>query len=244
LDWLATEFIRQGWSIKQMHRLIMNSETYKQASSFSQAKNLERDPTNIYLWRFPLRRLEAEAIRDVILVASNQLNLQAGGEPFFPAIPKSVRESYLQGKWVMTKEEPATWRRSVYAYSKRGLKYPLFEVHDQPDPNVTCERRNVTTVPTQALTLLNNEFVHIQARHFAARVQREAGNDPARQIRVLYRIALSREPAQKEMDQSLAFLRKQRDYHTARAAGSDSGLAALTDLAHVMLNANEFVYIN
>ena len=161
-----------------------------------------------------------------------------------PAIPKSVRESYLQGKWVMTAEEPSTWRRSVYAYWKRGLKYPMFEVHDQPDPNVTCEMRNTTTVPTQALTLLNNEFVLIQARHFAERVVREAGADPANQIRVLYQIALGREPSRKEMDQSLTFLQKQRDYHTRRASGADSGLSALTDLAHVMLNANELVYIN
>jgi hypothetical protein len=244
LDWLACEFIRQGWSVKQMHRLIMNSETYKMASGFSQAASLEKDPANIYLWRFSLRRLEAEAIRDVILSASGRINLQAGGQPFFPAIPKSVRESYLQGKWVMTAEEPSTWRRSVYAYWKRGLKYPMFEVHDQPDPNVTCEMRNTTTVPTQALTLLNNEFVLIQARHFAERVVREAGADPANQIRVLYQIALGREPSRKEMDQSLTFLQKQRDYHTRRASGADSGLSALTDLAHVMLNANEFVYIN
>src|SRR5215813_6712317 len=244
LDWLATEFIRQGWSVKQIHRLIMNSETYKMSSGFSQAANLEKDPANIYLWRFPLRRLEAEAIRDVILSASGRINLQAGGQPFFPAIPKSVRESYLQGKWVMTAEEPSTWRRSVYAYWKRGLKYPMFEVHDQPDPNVTCEMRNTTTVPTQALTLLNNEFVLVQARHLAERVAREAGSDPARQILVLYRIALSREPSRKEMGQNLDFLLKQREYHAAKASGSNYTLSALTDLSHVMLNANEFVYIN
>ena len=254
LDWLATEFTRQGWSIKQMHRLIMNSETYQMASSFSEAAsitNREKDPTNVYLWRFPLRRLEAEAIRDAILSASGQLNRQAGGQPFFPSIPQSVREGFRQGKWVLTKEEPATWRRSVYAYWKRGLKYPMFDVHDQPDPNVTCEKRNVTTVPTQALTLLNNEFVLIQARHFAERVRREAGSDPVEQVRALYRIALSREPDRKEMDSILAFLRKQRDYHIARASagsGADSAdsvaLGALTDLAHVMLNANEFVYLN
>jgi mono/diheme cytochrome c family protein len=244
LDWLATEFIRQGWSIKQMHRLIMNSETYKLTSSYAQAANLEKDPTNIYLWRFPLRRLEAEAIRDVILSASGQLNLQAGGEPFFPAIPISVRDSYQQGKWVMTKEEPATWRRSIYAYWKRGLKYPMFEVHDQPDSNVTCEMRNTTTVPTQALTLLNNEFVLLQARHFAERVLLDAGGDPAKQVRLLYRIALGREPDQQEREQLLAFLRKQQGYHSARAAGAEAGLMALTDLAHVVLNANEFVYLN
>ena len=225
-----------------MHRLIMNSQTYKMASSFSRAENLEKDPNNVYLWRYPLRRLEAEAIRDIILSASGQINLQAGGEPFFPAIPSSVRDSYRQGKWVLTKEDASTWRRSVYAYWKRGLKYPMFEVYDQPDPNVTCERRNVTTVPTQALTMLNNEFVLIQARSFAERVLRIAGNDPVQQVRLLYRIALSREPVQTELEMNRAFIVRQRGYHDGRE--SDANLAALTDLAHVMLNTNEFVYIN
>lgn len=225
-----------------MHRLIMNSETYKMASSFASPANLEKDPTNTQLWRYPLRRLEGEAIRDVILAASGQLNLQAGGKPFFPSIPKSVRESYLQGRWEMTKEEPATWRRSVYAYWKRGLKYPFFDVHDQPDPNVTCERRNTTTVPTQALTLLNNEFVLIQARYFAERVQREAGDDPAKQIQALYRIALSRAAEAQELTRNLIFLQQQRAYHAA--AKTEASLLALVDLAHVMMNANEFVYIN
>jgi mono/diheme cytochrome c family protein len=242
LDWLATEFIRQGWSVKRMHRLIMNSETYKMASGFSHAENLEKDPNNVYLWRFPLRRLEAEAIRDVILSASGNINLQAGGEPFFPAIPPSMWEGYQQGKWVMTKEDASTWRRGIYAYWKRGLKYPMFEVHDQPDPNVTCEKRNITTVPTQALTMLNNEFVLIQARSLAERVSRDAGGDPVKQVRLLYRIALSREPVQKELERNLAFIQGQRDYHRARV--SDADLEALTDLAHVMLNTNEFIYIN
>jgi hypothetical protein len=242
LDWLATEFIRQSWSIKQLHRLIMNSQTYQMASGFSRPENLEQDPNNVYLWRFPLRRLEAEAIRDAILSASGNLNLQAGGEPFFPAIPPAVRESYRQGKWVLTGEDDSTWRRSIYAYWKRGLKYPMFEVHDQPDPNVTCERRNITTVPTQALTLLNNEFVLIQARSLARRVYRDAGGDPEKQVRLLYRIALSREPVRNELESNLAFILRQRDYHNVRGAGAD--LEALTDLAHVMLNTNEFVYIN
>jgi len=252
LDWLATEFIQQGWSIKQIHRLIMNSETYRMASSFAHSVNLEKDPTNTRLWRFPLRRLEAEAIRDVILSASGQLNLQAGGEPFFPAIPQSVREGYRQGKWELTKEEPATWRRSAYSYWKRGLKYPMFEVHDQPDLNVTCEKRNVTTVPTQALTLLNNEFVLIQAQHLAERVLREAGQSPEEQIQLLSRITLSRKADPTELAGFRSFLQKQRDYHEARKQAAGSGahsadtvtLLALTDLAHVVLNANEFVYIN
>jgi hypothetical protein len=243
LDWLATEFVRQGWSIKQMHRLILNSETYRLASAFYEPKNAEKDRENVFLWRYPVRRLEGEIIRDVILSASGQLNLEAGRPQFFPSLPHRVREGYRQGKWTLTKEEPATWRRSVYAYWKRGMKYPMFDVHDQPDQNVTTEKRNITTVPTQALTLLNNQFVLLQARYLAERVVREAGSsDPAAQVKTMYRIALSREPGARELSGQLEFIRKQREFRAAR--GQDTELAALTDLAHVMLNANEFVYIN
>lgn len=252
LDWLATEFVRQRWSLKQMHRLIMTSETYQMASTFAPPANLEKDPTNVLLWRFPLRRLEGEAIRDIILSASGQLSLEAGGPPFFPAIPKALRESYRAGKWELTQEGPSNWRRSVYTYWKRGLKYPMFEVHDQPDPNVTCERRNTTTVPTQALTLSNNEFVLIQARYFAERVAREGGDTAEKQIETLYRIALSRAPDQEELKSAVSFLQKQQSYHltlqstsgSERGSASGLALAALTDLAHVLLNSNEFVYVN
>ncbi len=228
LDWLAAEFVGRGWSIKQMHRLIMNSETYKMASVFYNARNAEADPENVFLSRYPVRRLDGEIIRDLILSASGQINLEAGGTPFFPSVPPRVREGYNQGKWILTKEEPATWRRSVYSYWKRGLKYPMFDVHDQPDQNITSEKRNITTVPTQALTLLNNEFVLLQARHLADRVRREAGSEGASQIQMLYRIALSREPSPAELARQLEFI----------------GKGTLTDLTHVMLNANEFVYVN
>jgi hypothetical protein len=253
LDWLATEFVRQGWSIKQMHRLVMNSETYKMQSAFYNARNAEKDPDNVHLWRYPVRRLDGEIIRDIILSASGKINLEAGGPPFFPSIPSRVREGYRQGKWILTKEEPATWRRSVYSYWKRGMKYPMFDVHDQPDQNVTTEKRNITTVPTQALTLLNNEFVLLQARHLAERVVREAGSDdPAILVRTLYKIALSREPGPAELAGQVDFLRKQREFRSAGSTGPGGGteaarnvdLAALTDISHVMLNANEFVYIN
>jgi hypothetical protein len=243
LDWMATEFVRQGWSIKQMHRLIMNSQTYKMASTFYQGANAEKDPENIYLWRYPVRRLDAEVMRDVILSASGQINLKAGGAPFFPSIPQRVRDGYRQGKWVLTKEGPDTWRRSVYSYWKRGMKYPMFDVHDQPDQNVTTEKRNITTVPTQALTLLNNEFVLIQARHLAERVMKEtSGSDAAAQVQTLYRITLGRQPAERELAMQTQFLLKQREFQANK--GDAASLAALTDLSHVMLNANEFVYIN
>jgi len=141
----------------------------------------------------------------------------------------------------------STWltRRSIYSYWKRGLRHPLFEVFDQPNPNITCESRNTTTVPTQALTLLNNEFVLLQAKHFAQRVREHAGPDPEAQIRSLYRIALSREPSQQDMRSNLGFLEKQVAYHRSHGKDGDApALAALTDLCDVMLNTNEFVYIN
>jgi hypothetical protein len=246
LDWLATEFVRKGWSIKQMQRLIMTSETYKMASAFYQPTDLENDPTNVYLWRFPVRRLEAEIIRDAILDASGDLNLEAGGPAFFPSIPLSVRADQPRGTWELTKEGPDTWRRSVYAYVKRGLKYPMFEVYDFPDLNTTCERRAVSTVPTQALTMLNNEFMLIQASHLAQRVLKQAGSNPQEQVKAVYRIAFSREPTPTEMDSNVAFLKKQREYEMngGSALSEDkAALAALTDLAHVTLNLNEFAYI-
>jgi hypothetical protein len=244
LDWLATEFVRQGWSVKRMQKLIMTSETYKMASAFYQAGDLEKDPTDIYLWRFPIRRMEAEVLRDAVLDTSGDLNLQAGGPPFFPSIPISVRADQPRGVWDLTKEGPDTWRRSVYAYVKRGLKYPMFEVYDLPDLNVTCERRAVSTVPTQALTMLNNEFILIQADHFARRVMARAGEDPIAQIKTMYEIAFSRQPSAKEIAANSAFLEKQRK--AAISAGMEehkAALSALTDLAHVALNVNEFVYI-
>ena len=177
-----------------------------------------------------------------ILSASGKLNLEAGGPPFFPAIPRAAREEAARvGKWLLTKEQPATWKRSVYSYWKRARKAPMFEVFDQPDTMTTCERRTVTTVPTQALTLLNDEFVLIQSRYFAERV-RQIGADPVGQIRSAYRIALGRDPSAREMTDSRQFLEKQRAHHESKGT-ADPPLAALTDLCNVMVNLNEFIYV-
>ena len=243
LDWLTTEFVRLGWSIKGMHRLIMTSEAYMMASDHYVETNAENDPTNRYLYRYPQRRLEAEAIRDIILAASGNLNLQTGGKPFFPSVPEEVRRTVAKGIWNVTEDGPDIWRRSVYSYCKRGMRYPLFDVFDQPNSNITCESRNVTTVPTQALTLLNNEFVLKQAKHFAERVFREAGPEPDAGIRAAYRIALSRDPSRQEMELNLRFLEQQQALHIRRGA-SNPPLATLTDLCHVIFNLNEFVYLN
>jgi hypothetical protein len=165
------------------------------------------------------------------------------GKPFFPPIPASLREGFNKGEWVMTKEGPDTWRRSVYSYWKRGLRYPMFEVFDQPDPNVTCERRNTTTVPTQALTLLNNEFILMQADFFAKRVAGMAGPEQDARVRAAYRIGLGRDPRANELEQNVKFLNEQQAYHRGRGIAEPEHMA-LVDLCDVVLNLNEFVYIN
>jgi hypothetical protein len=223
LDWLAVEFMSRGWSIKQMHRLIMTSEAYRMSSEFTS----EGDPEDRYLGRFPIQRLDAETVRDAVMAASGALDLTVGGPPVFPHLLPEVLASMQDGIWNKEEDGPRVWRRSVYVYRKRGLPLPMFEVFDLPDQNLTCGRRNVSTVPTQALTLLNDEFVLRQARLFADRVKEAAPDDTARQIDLAYRIALSRSPRPEEAALAAEFLRHR----------------TLADFTHVLFNLNEFLYV-
>ena len=132
------------------------------------------------------------------------------------------------------------------------MKFPMLDVHDQPDPNVTAERRNISTVPTQALMLLNDEFVLLHSRFLAERAMHEAGSDPSSQVKLLYKIALSRQPTEKELREDLEFVSHEQSAQAAKAGGSvradkaddDIRLSAMSRLAHVLLNSNEFNYIN
>ena len=227
LDYLAVEFMNRGWSIKRMHRLIMTSEAYRMASAFDGAAARETDPQNQYLWRFRDRRLDAEVVRDSILAASGAINLAVGGPPVFPPLPKELLSSVSFGIWKQAEDGPDVWRRSVYVYRRRGLVFPMFQAFDLPEQNVTAGARNVSTVPTQALTLLNDPFVIRQAELFAERVKREAGDDPARQIDQAYRIALTRPPTAAELEVALDALKTR----------------SLVDLTDVLFNLNEFVYM-
>ncbi len=227
LDWLATEFMNRGWSVKQMHRLMMTSNAYRQSSQTADAENLARDPDNKFLWRFRIQRLEAEIVRDAVLVVSGGLNRTMGGPAVFPKIQGEVLASMKLGIWEVEEDGPKVWRRSVYVYRKRGLPFPMFEVFDRPDQNVRCGRRNVSTVPTQALTLLNNEFVLKQAKLFADRVTEAAGNDRAKQIDLAYELALARGPSAEERALAESFLLRQ----------------PLADFTHVLVNLNEFLYL-
>ncbi len=227
LDWLAVEFVEKGWSMKQMHRLLMTSEAYQMSSQWATEKHLMTDADNLLWWRYRPQRLEAEIVRDNILAVSGALNKTMGGKAVFPELPQEILASMDKGIWHNTKDGPEVWRRSVYVYRKRGLPLPFFEVFDLPDQNLTCGRRNVSTVPTQALTLMNNEWVLRQAARFADRVASEAGGDAGAQVRLAYEVALGRAPSAEELRVGVEFLK-------TRTMG---------DFAHVVLNLNEFIYL-
>jgi hypothetical protein len=233
LDWLADWFIREGWSIKKLNRLILTSNVYRQASRVADAKaQLESDPENRLLWRFPYRRLEVEAIRDGVLSASGRLNPAAGGPGVFLPIPKEALEGNSDPKTVWTPSpEPDISRRTIYAAIKRSLTNPLLETLDLCDTARSSAKRMTTTVAPQALTLFNGEFVNQQAKFLADRLEREAGPDRARQIDLAYRLSLCRPPTDREMKLMTEFLAK---------AGGDR--RALDQLGRVVFNLNEFVY--
>lgn len=227
LDWLAVRFMDNGWSMKSMHRLVMTSRAYRMTSGYSSAANESVDADNLYWWRYRAQRLEAEIVRDSILQVAGTLNTKMGGRAVFPPLPEETLKSMDKGIWLRQADGEETWRRSVYIYRKRGLPFPFFEVFDLPDQNITCGRRNVSTVPTQALTLLHNEFVIAQAARLADRVASEAGESKEAQVERAYLLALGRQPSEAERREGVAFLREQ----------------PLQGLTHVLLNLNEFVYL-
>ena len=228
LDWLAVEFMNRGWSVKQMQKLMMTSEAYQMASSFEDATSAENDPQDQYLWHFLPQRLDSEVIRDSMLAASGAINLAMGGPPVRPPLPKEFVElrSAQQNPWKNQEDGANVWRRSVYVYAKRAQMFPMFEVFDRPDANFTVGARDVSTVATQALTLLNDDFVVRQAGLFAQRVTETAGPDPGKQIDLAYRIALARGPSAREASIAMDLVKAQ----------------TLVGLTNVLLNLNEFLY--
>jgi mono/diheme cytochrome c family protein len=228
LDWLAVEFVERGWSIKAMHRLMMTSEAYQMASDDT-AANLALDPENRLFWRMPRQRLEGEIIRDQILAVAGTLDRTMGGPNVFPYIDPDLFEKSSKRDWPgKPDEDPTTWRRSLYVFSKRSIRYPFFETFDQPNLVNSVDRRNRSTVAPQALILMNNAAVVLQASKFAERLAREAGSDPAKQVTRAFLLALGRDPSAEELAKSVAFVRS-----------SPRGLA---EFAHVLFNVSEFVY--
>ena len=211
-----------------MHRLMMTSQAY-QMSSDDIAANVALDPENRLFWRMPRVRLEAEIIRDAMLAVAGNLDRTLGGPCIYPYIDPKLFQSSTKRTWPgKPDDDPATWRRSLYVYSKRSIRYPLFETFDQPNLINSCERRNRSTIAPQALLLMNNNFVLVEAQKFAERLRKEAGDDVQKQVERAYRLALGRTPSEFERMKTAAFIR-----------GNANGL---NEFCQALFNLNEFVY--
>ena len=223
LDWLAGKFIDSGWSVKSLHRLIVHSATYRQASAVND-KAATIDADNQLLWRFTPRRLEAEAVRDAMLAVSGQLNPAMGGPSFRPFTMTKFGTTFYH---LTDSAEPEFNRRTVYRANVNSGKDPMLEAFDCPDPSVKTPRRGVTTTPIQALGLMNSSFVQRQAKLLAARAQTTAGDDLGAAVANAYRLALGRAPTAEE---------------TARATAAARG-RGLHGVCWALLNSTEFVYV-
>ena len=239
LEWLTATFVEQGWSIKKMHRLIVLSNTYRQSTAWNAAAAAV-DPQNKLLWRYNRHRLEGESIRDAMLEVSGRLNLKMGGPGVFPPLPPGM---VTRGGWKKNEDPAEVQRRSIYVFVRRNTRYPMFEVFDMPDTHESCARRNNTVTAPQALELLNNELVFDWAQAFAGRVLNDGGMSREEQVNRAYKLAYSRQPDESERTSALEFLQRQSAV-LARSGNTDATRAALTDLCHMLLNSNEFVYIN
>ena len=231
LDWLASEFIRGKWSIRAIQKLIVMSAAYRQSSLRSDKRCEEIDPDNKLLWRFRRRRLEAEAVRDSVLTVSGRLNPEQFGLPIFPPLPDDIenRVKFSASKWD-TQRGPEGRKRSIYIYQQRTLTMPFMQSFDALVCDESRPQRQHSVTPLQALAMYNGSFVAEEAQHLADRIQKEAGQDITKQIERAFLIALSRPPS---IYESMEL--------TRLAEANEFGLASV---CRVLLNSNEFLYID
>lgn len=234
LDYLASEFVASGWSVKAMHRLIVLSSTYRM-SGHADATARGADPNNRLWHHVPMRRLEAEALRDALLAVSGRLDRSMGG----PSIPPYLTP-YMEGRGRPSHSGPldGAGRRSVYLAIRRNFLPPFFLAFDYPIPFTTVGRRNVSNVPSQALMLMNDAFVHETALRWARRLLSEPGLETRDRLKRLYLTAYARLPREQEIADAFDFLTN----HSMRASSADEE-AAWADLCHVLINSKEFLFV-
>jgi hypothetical protein len=238
LDWLALWLIEHDWKLKPLHHLIMTSSAYRMSSAGNE-RALAVDPTNDLFWRFDMRRLSAEEVRDATLVATGQLNPHMFGPSVYPKMPEEVLATQSrpgQGWGKSSRKERS--RRSVYIYVKRSLLTPLLTAFDFPDVDASCEARFITTQPGQALTMLNSEFINEQAGHLARRVRSQAGEHLRDQVAEALWVVLGRKPEKEEIKDGLMLMRRLTQEHGQEPDD------ALRLWCLAVLNLNEFVYLD
>jgi len=263
LDWLAADFIESGWRVKRLHKLIMTSSVYRQASTSPLSPSAGRgaggegspaaavavpseiDPDNTLLWRQRLRRLESETIRDSILAASGKLDRTMGGAP----IPLENRPDgmvVVADKGLPT--PTSQYRRSLYLLARRNYQPTMLAVFDQPVLATNCTHRTTSAVSLQSLTMLNDAFVLEQSDHFAARVVTAAGPTPDKRVDMAFRIALARKATAPELEWGIALVQRQTERYLKQnsppLAPEQAAQKALASLCQMLLNTNEFLYVH
>ena len=224
LDWLARQLIEQGWSLKWLHRTILLSSTYRQASD-PRPEALAKDAASRLLWRFPPRRLEAETIRDCMLHVSGALRHNAGGPGFkaFEVQQETVHHYFPETEW-----GPAEWRRMIYMTKIRQEQDAVFGIFDCPDGGQVMPSRSRSTTPLPALNLLNSRFVLQQAQMLADRIRASAGDEPESQVRSAFQLLFGRDPDTDELTWSVEFLHQ----------------FDLPAMCRALLNTNEFLFLS
>jgi hypothetical protein len=223
LDYLAARLVDGGWSLKQLHKLMVTSAAYRQSAA-SRVDAAARDADNRLLWRFSPRRLEGEAVRDAMLFVSRELNGAMGGPSFRPFEVTTHGSDFYHLKDKLGEEYN---RRTIYRINVNSGKSPLMDALDCPDPSVKTPLRRVTTTPLQALALMNNSFVQRQAKLFAQRTLRESGSNVPRAVDAAYRSALGRAPSGQERAEAVNHV----------------GRYGMENLCWVLFNSTEFVYV-
>ncbi len=251
LDWLATDLRRGDWSLKRLHRVILLSATYRQASYVEPhddtahhlyVTSLEADPENRWLGRFPRKRLEGETIRDALLAVSGQLDRRSGGPSVMPPLPPELLKTLLKGQWKASEKPADHVRRSIYVFARRNLRYPIFDTFDRPDAGASCAVRNRSTTAIQSLQMLNSRLTFAAAQGLCERVLQssaavgesdtEAAFADEAVVQQLFLIALGRQPHAEELQQATTQL-------TEPSRERNENLLVL---CVAVLNSSEFIY--
>lgn len=265
LEYLTAEFVANGWRVKELHRMILQSSVWQQASvpDACDPRGNELDPTNSLSWKRNPQRLEAEALRDTILALSETLNLEAGGKGFKPYIaPEANQARNIKGEGYPknAKDDASTRRRSVYMFHKRLIPYPMFQAFDRPDLMVSCARRQNTTVAPQAMVLLNDRFIRAAAGDFAkllieahtGKLEKSShrtatsdteANHSVEIIKGAFERAFCRSPTPQEVEVSLRFVESQTKARTERG-DAEPYIEAVTDFCQALFGLNEFIYVD